>query len=97
MTSSYLCRVPLGPIVWQKVGITNISRAGFLLKVLSELLGVEDLEESPSRSQKVRNGHGNNVWDRLVQECDNRHTHHPDLEGHKRDILALVVVNSAPA
>lgn len=97
MTGSYLCGVPLGPVVWQQVGITNISRAGFLLKVLPELLGVEDLEDRPGRSQKVRDGHRNNVWDRLVQEGDHGHTHHPDLEGHKRDVFTLVVMNSAPA
>lgn len=97
MTGSYLRGVPLGPIGRQKVDTTTISLAGFLLKVLSEFTGAVDLEARPGCSQNVGDSHGTNVGDRLVQECDNRHAHHPDLEGHKGDVFALVVVNSAQA
>jgi len=68
MLGSYLRGIPLGPIGRQKVDVAAISLAGGLLKGLTELTGVGNLETGPSRSQNVGDEHGKDVWDRLVHE-----------------------------
>jgi len=95
MRISYLRSIPLGPIVRQNVGIAALGLAGSLLKLLPELVGVVDLEAGPSRSQNVGEERGYEVRDRLVQESNNRHAHHPNLEGHESDVFTLGVMNSA--
>jgi len=97
MTGSYLHSIPLGPIVRQKVDTAALGLAGSLLKVLPELVGVVDLETGSIRCQKVGEERSNEMRDRRVQEGNDRHTHHADLEGHESDIFALGVVNAAQA
>ena len=93
MTGSYLRGIPLGPITRQKVDVAAISVAGRLLKVLTELTGVGNLETGPRCRQNVGDKHGKDVWDRLVHERNDRHAHHPYLEGHKGDVFTFRVVN----
>jgi hypothetical protein len=97
MTGSYLRSIPLGPIGRQQVDVAAIRLVGGLLKGLPELAGVVNLEAGPCRSQNVGDEHGKDVWDRLVDERNDRHSHHPDLEGHKGDVFTLGVVNPTQA
>jgi len=93
MMGSYLRGTPLGPIIRQKVDVAAFSLNGVLLKFRPELAGVVNLEAGPSCSQNVGDEHSKDMWDRLVHERNDRHAHHPDLEGHKGDVLTLGVVN----
>ena len=68
MTGPYLRGIPLGPIIRQNVDVAAISLAGRLLKGLTELTGVGDLETGPSCRQNVGDEHRKDVWDRLVHE-----------------------------
>jgi len=56
MIGSYLCGIPLGPRVRQKIDTAALGLAGSLLKDLPEPVGAVDLEAGEGRRQNaVRN------------------------------------------
>ena len=58
-------------------------------------MGAVGLEAGSGRNQNVGEERSNEVRDRLVQEGNDCHAHHPDPEGHESDVFRLDVVNSA--